>query len=67
VYLLQQIVEIRSLIQRVHDVGKHHALSFQPRELGDVLIAQQNAADIRIMTLINGNHIKPPPLAGFRA
>jgi len=67
VNLLQQVVEIGGFVQRVNDVGKHHALGFHTFELGDVLIAEQNALNIRILKAVYCNNVEPAPLAGFGA
>ena len=54
VNLAEQFIKIGGLIQRVDDVGKHHALCFQAMKFRDVLIAEQNTLHIGIAQSIDG-------------
>jgi len=47
VNLAQQLVEIRSLVQRMDDVGNDLAFGFEAAKVGDVAIGNEPAFDSR--------------------
>src|SRR6266446_1239663 len=65
--LLEQIIEIGGFVQRVNNVRENHALGFHALEFRDVLIAEQDTANIGVVEAIYSDDIEPAQLAGFCA
>ena len=54
---MEQIVKVGSFIQGMHNVGKDRALRFHALRFRDVLIAEQDTANLRIAKPIDGGNI----------